>query len=68
MTTTEQNRRYIKFDLMIRDRFIGTIKVPTYMADGLDEGWQFIFSEETLCNYIVKKFPTLKNNPFNICF
>ena len=53
---------------MIRDRFIGTIKVPTYMADGLDEGGQFIFSEETLCNYIVQKFPTLKNKPFNICF
>lgn len=52
MTTTEQNRRYIKFDLMIRDRFIGTIKVPTYMADGLDEGGAiYILRRNTLQLY-----------------
>lgn len=68
MTKEKEQNRYIKFDLMLKDRFIATIKIPTYMADGLDKGGRYIFSEETLCNYIVKKFPTLKNKSFNICF
>lgn len=52
MTKEQEQNRYIKFDLMMRDRFIATIKIPTYMADGLDEGGEIhILRRDTLQIY-----------------
>lgn len=59
---------HIKFDVMLRGRFIATMHMPLYMADGIDTDGSYIISEQTVSRYVLSKRPTLKNQPFNICF
>lgn len=62
------NPKHIKFDVMLKGRFVATMKMPLYMADGIDTDGKFVFTEETISRYVLSKRPTLKDKPFNICF
>ena len=59
--------RYITFDVMLRDRFVCTLRMPVYLADDYENG-RFIFTAETLSRFVESKRPTLKGKPYNICF
>jgi len=53
---------------MLHDRFICTLRMPTYMAVGHKDGVRQVIQEEALMRFIEKKRPTLKGKPYNICF
>lgn len=52
---------------MLRERFVCTLRLPTYMADSYENG-KFIVSEQTLTRFVEVKRPTLNGKPYKICF
>lgn len=60
-------RKYITFDVMLQDKFICTLRLPLYLADGYENG-RYIVSKETMMHFVESKRPKLKGKPYNICF
>lgn len=57
----------ITFDVMLCGRFVCTLHMPLYMADGYENG-KCVVSHQTLLRFVESKRPTLKGKPYNICF
>lgn len=67
---TATKSKYFTFDIMLRDRFVCTLrypleKVPYLWVDGKPQ--KCIIYEE-LEEFILEKRPTLKGKDFQICF
>lgn len=57
----------MNFDVMLHDRFVCTLRLPLYLAEGYENG-KYVVSGETLSRFVESKLPTLKGKPYNICF
>ena len=58
---------FLTFDVMLRERFICTMKLPMYLADSVVNG-KFLVNEDTVARYVESKLPTLKGKDFKIYF
>ena len=57
----------IKFDVMLRDRFIATLRMP--ITPEILEGWDGddpVIKSTAFDNFVAKKLPTLKGEPLRI--
>lgn len=54
-------------DIMLKGRYIATLKLPYYAADYIIDG-QPAFELATITNFVLKKLPTLKGEDFKIRF
>ena len=57
--------KHITYDVMLNDRYVGTLDFPLYMADDFVDG-DFVVSIETLQKFTETKLQTMKNQPYNI--
>lgn len=61
-------KKFFDADIMLRGRFVHTMRISILVADKLDHDGTPIFSESRLRQHIVSRLPSLKNEPFTICF
>lgn len=61
-------RKYIDIDVMLRGRFIRTLRIPTLLAEGISADGKPVFSRAAVCSHIESRLPSLKGKPYNICF
>lgn len=59
--------KYINIDVMLRGRFVHTFKISTLLAERIVDG-KPVFSANRLAEHIESRMPTLKGEPYNICF
>ena len=60
--------RYIFLDVMLRGRFIHTFRISSLLADGVGSDGKLIFSVDRIQSHIEERMPSLKGQPYNICF
>ena len=59
----------LKFDIMLRDKFIATMRVPTQgLIFGYDEYGKPIPNKTAVHRLVESKRPTLKNQPYKLFF
>lgn len=57
----------IRLDVMLNEKFVCTLNIPTLMADDVVDGMP-VFKMETISRYIEKHRPSLRNKPYRIAF
>lgn len=62
------SRKFIDIDVMLRGRFVHTFRISTLLADGIASDGKPIFSPKRLEQHIESRLPSLKGQPYNICF
>ena len=60
--------KYIEVDVMLRDRFVHTFRISTLLAERIDPDGKPVFSAERVQAHIESRMPSLKGQPYNICF
>ncbi len=58
----------IFLDVMLRGRFVHTFRISALLADKIDTDGKLIFSVEKIQSHIESRMPSLKGQPYNICF
>lgn len=61
-------RKFIDIDVMLRGRFVHTFRISMLLADGTTSDGMPIFSTRQLAEYIESRLPSLKGQPYNICY
>lgn len=61
-------KKFFDADIMLRGRFVHTMRISILVADKIDIDGTPVFSESRLRQHIVNRLPSLKNEPFTICF
>lgn len=61
-------RKFIDIDVMLRGRFVHTFRISTLLADGIASDGTPIFSAQRLEKHVESCLPSLKGQPYNICF
>jgi len=59
--------KYINIDVMIHDRFVHTFRISSLLAERIEDG-KPVFSVERIQRHIESRLPSLKGQPYNICF
>lgn len=59
---------YISFDVMLRGRFVRTLRMPILLAERIASDGKPVFSESRIQSYVEERLPSLKGQPYNICF
>lgn len=60
--------KFIDIDVMLRGKFVHTFRISTLLADGITSDGTPIFSAQQLEKHIESRLPSLKGQPYNICF
>lgn len=61
-------RKFIDIDVMLRGRFVHTFRISTLLADKIDPDGKPVFSAKRIEEHIESRLPSLKGQPYNICF
>lgn len=61
-------RKYYFIDVMLRGRFVHTFRLPVLLADRIGPDGNPAFSLRRIESFIESRLPSLKGQPYNICF
>ena len=61
-------RKYFDIDVMLRGRFVHTFRISVLLADAISPEGKPVFSIDRLEKHIEARMPSLKGQPYNICF
>lgn len=61
-------RKYFDIDVMLRGRFVHTFRISVLLADAFSPDGKPVFSIDRLEKHIESRMPSLKGQPYNICF
>ena len=61
-------RKYFDIDVMLRGRFVHTFRTSVLLADKIGPDGTPVFSIDRLEKHIESRLPSLKGQPYNICF
>lgn len=61
-------KKYIDIDVMLRGRFVHTFRVSALVADSISPDGKLNFSAERVMRHIESRMPSLKGQPYNLCF
>ncbi|MDD6868585.1 MAG: hypothetical protein PUE39_03405 [bacterium] len=59
--------KYILIDVMLRGRFVHTFRISTLLAERFEDN-KPVFSVNRIAEHIESRMPSLKGQPYNICF
>lgn len=60
--------KFINIDVMLRGQFVHTFRLSALLADQIDTDGKLVFSVARIQSYIEERLPSLKGQPYNICF
>ncbi len=60
--------KYINIDVMLRGRFVHTFRISTLLAERIESDGRPVFSANRIQSHIEERMPSLKGQPYNICF
>lgn len=60
--------KYIFLDVMLHGRFIHTFRISTLLAERISDDGKPVFSVDRIQSHIEERMPSLKGQPYNICF
>lgn len=61
-------RKYFDIDVMLCGRFVHTFRISVLLADKICPDGTPVFSIDRLEKHIESRLPSLKGQPYNICF
>lgn len=59
--------KYIFVDVMLHDRFVHTFIISTLLAERIEDG-KPVFLANRIAEFIESRLPSLKGQPYQICF
>lgn len=60
--------KYISLDVMLRGRFVHTFRISTLLAERIGSDGKPVFSVNRIQSHIEERLPSLKGQPYKICF
>ena len=60
--------KFINIDVMLRGRIVHTFRLSALLADRIDDDGKMVFSVARIQSHIEERMPSLKGQPYNICF
>lgn len=60
--------KYINVDVMLHGRFVHTFRISTLLAEYIDTDGKPVFNADRISEHIESRLPSLKGQPYNICF